>query len=152
VLFRSVMRPLNEQLAYSDEVIEHLAVQDPRVPRLRSVPCVGPVTAAPSSPRSTTRSASATRISSKPPSASCPASTAPTTRSAAVPSPKAGHSLVRWLLVHVALSILRRRSPAAGALWTWALRIAARRGTHVAVVVLARRLATLPEPVAALHA
>ena len=31
---------------YSDERIEHLAVQDPRVPRLRSVPSVGPVTAA----------------------------------------------------------------------------------------------------------
>jgi hypothetical protein len=27
------------------------------------------------------------------------------------------------------------------ALWTWALRIAARRGKHVAVVALARRLA-----------
>ena len=42
----AVMRPLNEQLAYSDATIEHLAVQDPRAPRLRSVPCVGPVTAA----------------------------------------------------------------------------------------------------------
>ena len=42
----ALMRPLNQQLAYSDERIEHLAVQDPRVPRLRSVPGVGPVTAA----------------------------------------------------------------------------------------------------------
>jgi transposase len=42
----AVMRPLNQQLAYSDEAIEHLAVHDPCVPRLRSVPCVGPVTAA----------------------------------------------------------------------------------------------------------
>ena len=33
-------------LAYYDERIEHLAVQGPRVPRLRSVACVGPVTAA----------------------------------------------------------------------------------------------------------
>ena len=42
----AVMRPLNQQLAYSDATIEHLAVQDPRVPRLRSVPSIGPVTAA----------------------------------------------------------------------------------------------------------
>ena len=66
----TLMRPLNRQLSYSDERIEHLAVQDPRVP-----------------------------------------------------------------------SILRRRPPQAEALRTWALRIAARRGTPVAVVALARRLA-----------
>ena len=42
----ALMRPLNGQLTYSDATIEHLAVQDPRVPRLRSVPSVGPVTAA----------------------------------------------------------------------------------------------------------
>jgi transposase len=42
----AVMGPLNQQLAYSDATIEHLAGQDPRVPRLRSVPGVGPVTTA----------------------------------------------------------------------------------------------------------
>ena len=57
------------------------------------------------------------------------------------PITKAGHSRVRWLLIQAAVSILRRRPPAAEALWTWALRIAARRGKHVAVVALARRLA-----------
>jgi transposase len=40
------LRPLNQPLPYCDERIEPLAVQDPRVPRLRSVPSVGPVTAA----------------------------------------------------------------------------------------------------------
>jgi transposase len=40
------MRHLNRQLAYWDATIEHLAVQGPRVPRLRSVPSVGPVAAA----------------------------------------------------------------------------------------------------------
>jgi len=57
------------------------------------------------------------------------------------PITKAGHSRVRWLLVQAALSILRRRPPQAEELRTWALRIAARRGTQVAVVALARRLA-----------
>ncbi len=40
------MQPLNRQLAYSDEVIEHLAAQNARVQRLRTVPSIGPVTAA----------------------------------------------------------------------------------------------------------
>ena len=46
VSFIPTWRSSNQQLAYSDERIEHLAVQDARVPRLRSVPCVCPVTAA----------------------------------------------------------------------------------------------------------
>jgi transposase len=77
----------------------------------------------------------------------------------------------RWLLIQAAVSILRRRPPAADALRTWTLRLANRRGTHVAVVALARRLAgilyallrdgtayaprhpaALPDSVAALHA
>ena len=57
------------------------------------------------------------------------------------PITKAGPSRVRWLLIQAARSILRCRPPAAEALWIWALRIAARRGKHVAVVALARRLA-----------
>jgi transposase len=44
-------------------------------------------------------------------------------------------------LIQVAVSILRRRPPEAEALRAWAVRIVARRGKHIAVVVLARRLA-----------
>jgi transposase len=57
------------------------------------------------------------------------------------PITKAGHSRTRWLLIQAAVSILRRHPPAAEALRTWALRIAARRGRQVAIVALARRLA-----------
>jgi len=42
----AVMRHLNRQLAYSDETIERVAAHDERVQRLRTVPSVGPVTAA----------------------------------------------------------------------------------------------------------
>src|SRR5262245_20583855 len=42
----AVMLPRNRQLAYSDKVIEQLAAHDPRVKRLRTVPTIGPVTAA----------------------------------------------------------------------------------------------------------
>ena len=86
-------------------------------------------------------SASATRINSKPNSASCPANTAPVRLSAAAPSPKTGNSRTHWLLIQAAVSILRRHPPQAEHLRTWALRIAARRGKQVAVVALARRLA-----------
>ena len=42
----AVMRHLNRQLAYADETIERVAAHDERVQRLRTVPSVGPVTAA----------------------------------------------------------------------------------------------------------
>ena len=42
----AVMRPVNQQLAYSDEMIEAVTRPDVRVQRLRTVPSVGPVTAA----------------------------------------------------------------------------------------------------------
>ena len=85
----ALMRPLNRQLTYSDEVIEHLAVQDPRVPRLRSVPLAwAPSPPPPSSPRSTTPSAFPTRISSKPISVSSRVSTARARRSAGARSPR----------------------------------------------------------------
>ena len=57
------------------------------------------------------------------------------------PITKAGSSRTRGLLIQAAVSILRRRPPEAEALRIWALHIAARRGQHVAVVALARRLA-----------
>ena len=42
----AVLRHLNRQLAYCDETIERVSAHDERVQRLRSVPSVGPVTAA----------------------------------------------------------------------------------------------------------
>jgi transposase len=42
----AVMRAVNAQLAYSDEPIEAMSRSDERVRRLRSVPSIGPVTAA----------------------------------------------------------------------------------------------------------
>src|SRR3989304_1731252 len=42
----AVMRHLNAQLAYSDETIACVTAHDARVQRLRTVPSVGPVTAA----------------------------------------------------------------------------------------------------------
>jgi transposase len=137
----ALMRPLNRQLAYSDATIEHLAVQDPRVPRLRSVPCVGPVTAAAflAAIDDVGRFSHAHQLEAYLGLVPREYSSGETQRRG--PITKAGHSRTRWLLIQAAVSILRRRPPQAEELRTWALRIAARRGKHVAVVALARRLA-----------
>ena len=139
----ALMRPLNRQLAYSDETIEHLAVQDPRVPRLRSVPSVGPVTAAAflAAIDDAQRFHHAHQLEAYLGLVPREYSSGETQRRG--PITKAGHSRTRWLLIQAAVSILRRRPPQAEELRIWALRIAARRGTQVAVVALARRLAAI---------
>ncbi|OGK77208.1 MAG: hypothetical protein A2X52_02845 [Candidatus Rokubacteria bacterium GWC2_70_16] len=167
----AVMRHLNQQLAYSDATIEHLAVQDPRVRRLRSVPSVGPVTAAAflAAVDDAQRFRHAHQLEAYLGLVPREYSSGETQHRG--PITKAGHSRPRWLLIQAAHSILRRQPPEAEALRTWALRIATRRGKHVAVVALARRLAgilyallrdgtvyaprrpaALPDSVAALHA
>src|SRR5499426_3737362 len=137
----AVMRHLNRQLAFSDATIEHLAVQDPRVPRLRSVPSIGSVTAAAfvAAIDDAQRFPHAHQLEAYLGLVPRESSSGDTQRRG--PITKAGPSRVRWLLIQAAHSILRRRPPEAEALYTWALRIAARRGKHVAVVALARRLA-----------
>ena len=131
----------SRQLAYSDATIEHLAVQDPRVPRLRSVPSIGPVTAAAflAAIDDAQRFPHAHQLEAYLGLVPREYSSGETQRRGAIT--KAGHSRTRWLLIQAAVSILRRRPPQAEELRTWALRIAARRGKQVAVVALARRLA-----------
>jgi transposase len=137
----AVMLPLNRQLAYSDDVIEHLAAQDARVQRLRTVPSIGPVTAAAfvATLDDTRRFRRAHQVEAYLGLVPCEFSSGEQQRRG--PITKAGPGRARWLLIQAAVSILRRRPPEAEALRSWALRIAARRGKHVAVVALARRLA-----------
>jgi transposase len=137
----ALLRPLKRQLAYSDATIEHLAVQDPRVPRRRSVPCVGPVTAAAflAAVDDAQRFRHAHQLEAYLGLVPREYSSGEIQRRG--PITKAGPSRTRWLLIQAAVSVLRRRPPQAEALRTWALRIAARRGKQVAVVALARRLA-----------
>ncbi len=137
----AVMRHLNTQLAYSDEAIEHIAVQDPRVQRLRSVPSVGPVTAAAfvATIDDAQRFRRAHQVEAYLGLVPREFSSGESQHRGHIT--KAGHARMRWLLIQVAVSILRRRPPQAEALRTWALHIAARRGQAIAVVALARRLA-----------
>jgi hypothetical protein len=57
------------------------------------------------------------------------------------PITKAGNARARWLLVEAAWRILRSKEPAGAPLRAWARPIAARRGSRIAVVAVARRLA-----------
>jgi transposase len=137
----AVMRHLNRQLAYSDETIARVAAHDERVQRLRTVPSIGPVTAAAfvATIDDVQRFHHAHQLEAYLGLVPRECSSGDTQRRGAIT--KAGSSRTRWLLIQAAVSILRRRPPEAEALRTWALRLAARRGKSVAVVALARRLA-----------
>jgi len=104
----AVMRPLNQQLAYSDAAIEHLAVQDPRVPRLRSVPSIGPVTGAAflAAIDDVGRFRHAHQLEAYLGLVPREHSSGDTQRRG--PITKAGPSHARWLLIQAAVSILRR--------------------------------------------
>jgi Transposase IS116/IS110/IS902 family len=134
------MRHRNRQLTYSDEPIERVAAHDERVQRLRTVPNVGPVTAAAfvATIDDVQRFSHAHQLEAYLGLVPREDSSGDTQRRG--PITKAGSGRTRWLLIQAAVSMLRRRPPEAKALRTWALRIAARRGKPIAVVALARRL------------
>lgn len=137
----AVLRPLNAQLAYSDERIEAVTGSDPRVRLLRSLPSVGPVTAAAfvSVLDDVGRFRRASEVAAYLGLVPRELSSGEHQRRGRIT--KAGHTRVRWLLVQAAVSMLRLRDPRTATLRQWAMGIAARRGKQVAVVALARRLA-----------
>ena len=137
----AIMRHLNAQLAYSDQTIEQLAAHDVRVQRLRTVPSVGPATATAFVPTidDVRRFRRAHEVEAYLGLVPREFSSGETQHRGHIT--KAGPAHMRWLLIQVAVSILRRRPPQAEALHAWALHIAARRGKPIAVVALARRVA-----------
>ncbi len=137
----AVMRHVNHQLIYAERVIEDVTAHDERVQHLRTVPSVGPVTAAAfvATIDDVRRFRRAHEVEAYLGLVPRELSSGESQRRGRIT--KAGNARMRWLLIQVAVSILRRRPPQGEALRAWALRIAARRGKHVAVVALARRLA-----------
>ena len=137
----AILHHLSAQLASADHAIEQLAAQDARVQRLRTVPSIGPVTAAAfvATLDDVRRFRHAHQVEAYLGLVPREHSSGETQRRGHIT--KAGHTRVRWLLVQAAVSILRRRPPTTDALRRWALHIAARRGKQIAVVALARRLA-----------
>lgn len=137
----AVMLGLNKQVAWLDLRLEQLAESDATVGRLCSAPSVGPVTAAAFSSTidEPERFSGAHQVAAYLGLVPSEMSSGEKQRKGRIT--KAGNGRVRYLLVQVALSILRLRSPRTEVLRVWAERIAARRGKKIAVVALARRMA-----------
>jgi transposase len=136
-----LMQSLNEQIKRADEQLAQIVRDNEVVTRLCTVPGVGPVTA--TSFVSTLDDAS--RFAG-PKQARAYLGLVPTERSSGERQQrghisKAGPGRARHMLVEAAWTILRRRSAANAALHEWVTGIAARRGSRVAVVALARKLA-----------
>jgi transposase len=137
----ALLAPLNDQIAAADRRIAALAAGDPRVRRLTTAPGVGPVTATAfvATLDDVGRFRDAHQVMSY-------LGLVPSERSSGERQhrgriTKAGSPRVRWLLVEAAWRTLRAPGPDGATLHAWARRVAARRGTKVAVVALARRLA-----------
>ena len=137
----AVFESINRQLVWVDTRLEHLAKSDEMVERLCTAPSVGPVTAAAfsSTVDDAHRFKSAHQVEAY--FGLTPSEWSSGEKQCKGHITKAGNNRMRRLLVQVAVSILRLRSPRTEALRKWATGIAARRGKKIAIVALARRMA-----------
>lgn len=134
-----VIESLNEQLAQADKELRQLARRDPLCERLMSVPGVGPVTSL--------RFVAALDDVSRFPDAHSveaylgltPGENSSSQRQHRTGITKAGPAAVRRTLVQAAWN-LRRYRPS-DPITQWAAAIEQRRGTHIATVAVARKLA-----------
>jgi transposase len=136
-----LLQSLNEQIKQADQQLAALAEGDEVLARLRTVPGVGVITA--TSFVSTLDDAARFEGAKQ---ARAYLGLVPSERSSGERQhrghiSKAGPARARYMLVEAAWTILRRRSAANAALHDWAAKIMARRGSRVAVVALARKLA-----------
>ncbi len=136
-----VLDPINAHIDAADRRLAALVETDPVVARLATAPSIGPVTASAvvATVDDITRFRSAHQFEAF-------LGLVPSERSSGEQRhrgriTKAGNTRVRMLLVEAGWRLLRSRTADAAALRAWGLSIAARRGTRVAVVALARRLA-----------
>ena len=132
---------MNPQVGYSDERIAALMQTDARVRRRRSVPNIGPVTAAAfvAALDDAHRVGRAHQVEAYVGLVPREWSSGETPRRGRIT--KAGSGRVRWRLIQAAVSMRRLRDPRTADRRHWAERIATRRGKKIAVVALARRLA-----------
>jgi transposase len=137
----AVFESINRQLVWVDTRLEYLAKSDEMVERLCTAPSVGPVTAAAfsSTVDDAHRFKSAHQVEAY--FGLTPSEWSSGEKQCKGHITKAGNNRMRRLLVQVAVSILRLRSPRTEALRKWATGIAARRGKKIAIVALARRMA-----------
>jgi transposase len=138
---RVVLKPLNAQIAAADERLSRVAGGDPIVAQLMTAPSIGPVTAVAfvATLDCVTRFTSAHQVAAYLGLTPCEYSSGEQQRRGRIS--KTGNVRMRYLLVEAAWRVLRTKDPAATPLRVWAQKIAQRRGSSVAAVALARRLA-----------
>jgi len=137
-----LLKPLNVQIDKLDAQVAIRARNDEGTARLMTAPGVGPVTAVAfvATVDRITRFRNAHQLESYLGLVPREWSSSETQRKGSMT--KAGNTRMRWLLVEAAWCVLRRKKkPETVLLRDWADRIARRRGSHVAAVALARRLA-----------
>jgi transposase len=138
----ALLAPLNEQIDKLDAQVANRARDDDRARRLMTAPGVGPVTAVAfvATVDRVTRFRNAHQLESYVGLVPREWSSSETQRKGSIT--KAGNTRMRWLLVEAAWCVLRRKKkPETAVLRDWADQVARRRGSHVAAVALARRLA-----------
>jgi len=138
----ALLAPLNEQIDRLDAQVAVRAREDERTRRLLTAPGVGPITAVAfvATVDRVTRFRNAHQLESYLGLVPREWSSSETQRKGSIT--KAGNTRMRWLLVEAAWCVLRRKKkPETTLLRDWADQIARRRGSHVAAVALARRLA-----------
>ena len=137
----STINFLSGRIKELDRALHAATARDPRVKLVKSVPAVGPVIAAAFVARidDATRFRTARQVQSY--VGLVPREYSSGEKQHRGRITKTGDARLRSLLVQAAWQLHRRRWPETEALREWSRRIAARRGSQVAVVALARRLA-----------
>jgi transposase len=137
----SLLEPVNAQVAAATARLTALARLDPVVPRLQTVPGVGPITAIAfvAALDDISRFTSAHQVQAY--LGLVPSEYSSGERQLRGRITKRGNPRMRWLLVEAGWRVLRSTDPAAAGLRAWAERIAQRRGKRIAAVAVARRLA-----------
>jgi transposase len=137
----TVVAPLTAEIHAADQRLAALVATDADVARLTTVPGIGPVTAnaVVATVDDIRRFPSAHQFAAY--FGLVPSEQSSGERRVRGAITKTGNTRVRWLLIEAAWHVLCRKDPATDALRTWGRRLASRRGTRVAVVAVARRLA-----------
>ncbi len=133
--------PLAAEIAAADARLLALAQNHPVVTRLRTMPSIGPVTAIAfvAALDDVTRFHSAHQVAAY--LGVVPSEYSSGDHRLRGRITKRGDARMRWLLVETAWRILRSSNPDLAGLRAWGQRIAQRRGTRIATVALARRVA-----------
>jgi transposase len=138
---RTVLEPVNAQIAQADAALSARAHLDPRVALLCTMPQIGPVTAVAfvATLDDVTRFRSAHQVQGY--LGLTPREYSSGDRQQRGRISKTGNPRMRALLVETGWRVLRSRDPQLAPLRAWGEAIAQRRGTAIAAVALARRIA-----------